>query len=62
MLNTEVNWTEFLSGQKKFTFTGKSGINQNISLDISCFDTYLLLYANNDIIDLIVKESNQYAP
>lgn len=60
MLNTEVNWTEFSSRQKTFTFTGKSGIQQNISSDISCLDTYLL-FVDNDIIDLIVKETNQYA-
>ena len=40
-LNTVVNWTEFSSRQKKFTFTGKCRIHQNISSDISCLDTFL---------------------
>ena len=36
------------------------GIHLNISSDTFCLDTYLLLYVDKDIIDLIVKETNQY--
>ncbi|XP_054742580.1 uncharacterized protein LOC129247471 [Anastrepha obliqua] len=53
-------WTEFSSRQKTFTFTGRSGLQQPIPTDISCIDAFLL-FVDNDIIEVIVSETNKYA-
>lgn len=55
-----INWTEFSSRQKTFTFTGRSGLQQSIPSDISCLDAFFL-FVDNDVIELIVSETNKYA-
>ncbi|XP_054747936.1 piggyBac transposable element-derived protein 4-like [Anastrepha obliqua] len=59
--SSETNiWTEFTSRQKTFTFTGRSGLQQPIPTDISCIDAFLL-FVDNDVIEVIVSETNKYA-
>ncbi|XP_053967404.1 piggyBac transposable element-derived protein 2-like [Anastrepha ludens] len=59
--SSETNiWTEFSSRQKTFTFAGRSGLQQPIPTDISCIDAFLL-FVDNDVIEVIVSETNKYA-
>ncbi|XP_055910454.1 piggyBac transposable element-derived protein 4-like [Eupeodes corollae] len=55
-----VRWMEFSSRQKTFTFTGKSGFLIDVPSTISCLEAFYL-FVDEEVIQLIVLETNRYA-
>ncbi|XP_029054531.2 piggyBac transposable element-derived protein 4-like [Osmia bicornis bicornis] len=55
-----IQWKEFTGKQKSFEFTGKSGLLVELPSNITAGET-LSLFLNEQVIDLMVKETNRYA-
>lgn len=53
-------WSEFRGRQKIFPFTGTSGINVKLPNTINPYEVFSL-FVNEEVINLIVKETNRYA-
>ncbi|XP_043496863.1 piggyBac transposable element-derived protein 1-like [Polistes fuscatus] len=53
-------WSEFSGRQKIFPFTGTSGINVKLPNTINPYEVFSL-FVNEEVINLIVKETNRYA-
>ncbi|KAJ8912354.1 hypothetical protein NQ315_014721 [Exocentrus adspersus] len=58
--NDDLSWDVFTGKQANFDFTGKAGIQQQITSDITSIEIYKL-FINKDVLDLIVAETNRYA-
>lgn len=53
-------WTEYEGRHKTFTFTGNSGLQIDVAEDITPFDAFTL-FVDDEIINIIVVETNRYA-
>jgi len=57
---SDVQWNAYEGRHKCFDFIGKSGLQLDLPKDISAFDTFMLFF-DEDVINLIVTETNIYA-
>lgn len=55
-----VKWAEYEGRHKSFTFTGNSGLQIDLAEDITPFDAFSL-FVDDEIINIIVVETNRYA-
>ncbi|GLV46249.1 hypothetical protein CBL_12326 [Carabus blaptoides fortunei] len=57
---SDVQWNAYVGRHKCFDFIGKSGLQLELPKNISAFDTFMLFF-DEEVINLIVTESNIYA-
>lgn len=53
-------WTEYQGRHKIFPFTGKSGLQIDVSKNISPYETFCL-FVDDEVMNLIVEQTNKYA-
>lgn len=57
---SEMQWQVYEGKQADITFVGQAGIQTNISVDATPMEVYKL-FLNEDVLNLIVTETNRYA-
>lgn len=58
--SSSCDWSEYVGRHKNFEFTGLSGPQQELSPEITPLETFLLL-VDDEVINLIVTETNRFA-
>ena len=57
---TNSTWSEYVGRHKQFTFTGRTGVQKNIAHNATFLNVFNLL-VDDDVISLIVTETNRFA-